>query len=521
MAEIDELDVNPFFRSLQTTHKGLYQEVQDNGYIVCIPQTTSLMDDTFSSKFIESHILKPSPYFQGEYFLMSSDKMSVHLDEKKKEFITGEGYEGKHHINIINEEQGYSQDYKPFRILIIEKPLDRMYMTANKRGKLNSVETSPQKITYIECKEFLYSFSEYIMILKKLEESIYLFNSTYMVLEDYLDDALQKLQTIASEATEKCFMCSKYKLCQELSFRDDISSCIESYVMGNVHPTIFKVLHQKFKAEDELLLSKCKQLQDVKVEQLGIPLLFACPLPLAIVEMANLGGLKTPHEKLNCLKATVDHITETIQKHIIENQTPGMKDLPVITSDDLIPLLVSVISQAKCIDLASNMFYMEFFHWTTPNNDRDNLSYCMVTVKAAVEYMKNTNFDHLQNPKSKVQKEISLDELMKRTRETTIKSSDVDTHTESLKARLRNNSSSNIDNKLESISKVLEESSDEWAQTSQKGVNSIFGESYLKVQKNVPDIVPTQDPRRKKEQLGDFLSSLQDDPFDMSFGKQS
>ena len=32
----------------------------------------------------------------------------------------------------------------------------------------------------------------------------------------------------------------------------------------------------------------------------------------------------------------------------------------------------------------------------------------MVTVKAAVEYMKNTNFDYLQNPKSKVQKEVRL-----------------------------------------------------------------------------------------------------------------
>ena len=63
---------------------------------------------------------------------------------------------------------------------------------------------------------------------------------------------------------------------------------------------------------------------------------------------------------------------------------------------------------------------------------------------------------------------------MKRTRETTIKSSD--TQTESL--TLRNNSSSNIDNKLESISKVLEESSNEWAQTNQKGVNSIFGGIY-------------------------------------------
>lgn len=32
----------------------------------------------------------------------------------------------------------------------------------------------------------------------------------------------------------------------------------------------------------------------------------------------------------------------------------------------------------------------------------------MVTVKAAVEYMKHANFDHLQNTKSKVQKEVII-----------------------------------------------------------------------------------------------------------------
>ncbi|XP_076107471.1 ankyrin repeat domain-containing protein 27-like [Mytilus galloprovincialis] len=520
MAEVDELDVNPFFRSLQTTHKNLYKEVQDNGYILCVPQTTSLIELTFSVKFIASHILKPSPYFKGEYFLLSSDKISVHLDEKRKEFVTGEGYEGKHHIKIINEEQGYSQDYKPFRILVIDKPFDSMYRTSNNQ-KRNSIEISPQKITFAECKEFLQSFGEYKMVLRHLEDSVNQFNTSYMVLEDYLDDALEKLQSIATNATEKCFKCSKHKLWQDMSFRDDLSSCIESYIMGNVHQTIFKVLHKKFATDDEKLLKKCKQLQDVKVEQLGVPPEFSCPLPLAVVEMANLGGLKTPHEKLSCLKATVDHITGTIQNFIIENQPPGLTDLPVITSDDLIPLLVSVIAQAKCIDLASNMFYMEFFHWTTPTNDRDNLSYCMVTVKAAVEYMKHANFDHLQNTKSKVQKEISIDDLMKRTRDTSLKDDIRNVKVETVQERFRKNSSSNIDNKLDSISKVLEESSEEWAQTKQKGPNSIFGESYQQLKKTVPDIVPPQDPRRKKEQLGDFLSSLQDDPFDMSFGKQS
>ena len=52
--------------------------------------------------------------------------------------------------------------------------------------------------------------------------------------------------------------------------------------MGNVHQTIFKVLHKKFAAEDMMLFEKCKSLQDVKVEQLGVPPEFSCPLPRAV-----------------------------------------------------------------------------------------------------------------------------------------------------------------------------------------------------------------------------------------------
>lgn len=64
---------------------------------------------------------------------------------------------------------------------------------------------------------------------------------------------------------------------------------------------------------------------------------------------------------------------------------------------------------------------------------------------------------------------------MKRTRDTSLKDDIRTVKVETVQERFRKNSSSNIDNKLDSISKVLEKSSEEWAQTKQKGVNSIFG----------------------------------------------
>lgn len=40
---------------LQTTHKNLYREVQDHGYVVCVPQSSSLSELQFSSGFVGEH----------------------------------------------------------------------------------------------------------------------------------------------------------------------------------------------------------------------------------------------------------------------------------------------------------------------------------------------------------------------------------------------------------------------------------------------------------------------------------
>jgi hypothetical protein len=43
--------------------------------------------------------------------------------------------------------------------------------------------------------------------------------------------------------------------------------------------------------------------------------------------------------------------------------------LPALMTDDLIPLLVTVIIQAKPLHMASNLYYMENFQWTLSPSD--------------------------------------------------------------------------------------------------------------------------------------------------------
>ncbi|XP_033747141.1 putative uncharacterized protein DDB_G0284213 [Pecten maximus] len=124
MTDTDELDINKFFRFLQTSYLDVYEAAQERCYMVCIPQQTSLTNININKKFVETHILRPSPYFQSEFLTLKSSERIVHLEENGKELRTGDGFQCPCKVKILTEELGYNKDYKPFKILVIEKPLD-------------------------------------------------------------------------------------------------------------------------------------------------------------------------------------------------------------------------------------------------------------------------------------------------------------------------------------------------------------------------------------------------------------
>lgn len=450
---------------------------------------------------------------------MSQNTKTVELDEDEKCIFIDDPTEK---IRILNEELGYNKDYKPYRILILERPLDSRSKRKSTSEPDDSTNSSSLQTTHTECRTFLRSFTEFSKILQSLDDQLKQFNTNYMILKDYLDDARSRLHNMSLDVVEKCYKCSKQMHKQDPKFKDVLSSSVESYVMAAVYQKIFGVMCEKFSSEDRQLLDKCKQLQDVQQEQLGVSPEFCCPQPMAVVELANIDCLCTPLEKLHCLKSTVDTATETISTSLEDNVKSGIldEDKPCLTSDDLIPILVTIIAQAKCSHLFSNMFYIEHFHWSRDTKDRDNLSYCLVTFRAAMEYMTNTNFDHLQNGKSKVLKEISIEELKNVTREISL--SQLESSSHNAVSRDGNSSTSKLDRQLQKISKIIDESTaglSSKTSASKKEPTSVFGDMYQYLQKT-PE-VPKQENKKKKEQLGSFLNSLEDDIFDQCFGKQS
>ncbi|OWF38789.1 Ankyrin repeat domain-containing protein 27 [Mizuhopecten yessoensis] len=531
MTDTDELDINKFFSSLQTSYLDVYEAAQERCFTVCIPQQSSLGNIDISKRFVETHILRPSPYFQSEFLTLKSSERIVHLEENGKELRTGEGFSCPCIVKILSEELGYNKDYKPFKILVIEKPLDTFTQVTSSQARDRKISErildKDNALSVSECREIL--SEEYGQTMKNLDDSVRLFEANYMVLTEYMDDACQRLQDISTAAVEKCLKCGQRQRKGRTHLtREELDTLMESYVVGSVYTKVFRAICEKLRADDKCLLQKCKHLEGVTPDKLKVIQDFSCPLPGAVVELANVDGLKTPLEKLHCLKTTIDCITETIMSHVIDTHNTSIslkssQDIPRLTSDDLIPILVTVIAQSRCTHLASNMYYIENFHWSTEINDRDNLSYCMVTFKAAVQYMMNTDFSHFQDHKSKVKREISIDELMRATKDATLHGDD----SGSVNGRSHNGAKplKRLDQQLQKISKLVQDTPDVWNKPKSSTIEqkSVFGDRYLLQQPITgPEVShPQTQDKKPPPQFGGFLGSFEDDIFEQSFGKQT
>ncbi|XP_066293250.1 ankyrin repeat domain-containing protein 27-like [Branchiostoma lanceolatum] len=519
MADEDDLDFNPFFQALQTTFKQHYSIARHKCHLVCVPATDTLHGRAINQRFVETHILRTSPFFQGQYISTDKDGNKT-IAVEKGNIVTLEGFQEEAEVRILSEELAYNEDYKPYKILVIERPLDGITQSSTSRSRSQSILGESQRITYQENQQYLFSFPECKKALLRLDKNITEFKNNYMIVTGYLDHAVQKLQGMCQQAVEDIL-----KLCKRERQIDIIAQAVESYVVGSVHTKVWQAVCQQCKKEESLLQNKLEELRGVTGEQLGVKEVFCCPLPGAVVELATLDGLKTPLEKLSCLKRTLDSVNEEVNIHLREHQDPTSDDLPCLVSDDLILLLVPVLVQARCLHLPSNIFFIENLQWSL--SSKDDLGFSLVTFKASMEYLMSADFSHLRATMSPTQKnnEISIPELMQAAQHMTLQPRPGEWMGRGAAAEADSlGKMTSFDKKLESITRMMERSSQELA-AAPMPLKSITGETGDQPRQGgsrgeqVPDIIPLRKADNSAG-LGDFLSSLQDD-FGCSYGKQS
>ncbi|XP_065918986.1 ankyrin repeat domain-containing protein 27-like [Dysidea avara] len=380
----DEIDYNPMYKALQNEFKGAFELAQSQCCVVCIPQETSLPTTRpLKRTFIESHFLVPSRTVKDVYecnFFGKRVEWSIkerHVKSKSLPVMEAA---------ILAEVTGFNASNERYTVVLISQPLDRPYseqmVVPPKRSLVDYCLL--RRDTTEEYKKFLYSFEELAKELLLLENSLNQFNNNYLIVDSLLQHTSHKLSSLVSTSGDKLVSASKRLTdCPDSRVQDSVKCSVESYIMGRCHTKVFAAVQRWCGAEDKLL-SKCCETFNVESALKELHEDFRCSFSKSIAELSNLDSKGSPTEKLGCFGKVLDCIPIDVKDSHSSNLRYG--DPNVLTSDDIIAILVIVIVQAKCRSLASNLYYMENFCWSALLDSQT--SYYLSTFQAAMHSLK-------------------------------------------------------------------------------------------------------------------------------------
>jgi hypothetical protein len=217
-------------------------------------------------------------------------------------------------------------------------------------------------------------------------------------------------------------------------------------VIGLAYPKLFPAIKKRYEKEDNILSNKFIELFEHNIK----PVDFGAQNALEnftinniiINELSKLETKITPLEKLNCLRKTLDLISEQMTKSVENKISPlgGKCDPICIMSDDLIATVICVLTAGKLKQFASDINFIQTFSWNLPRNNE--FGYSLVTFEVAKEFIKSYNIKN-NTSKNENKEEIKSNE-----------SPGISTTNSSTFSTI----SSPLDRELEKISKMIDSS---------------------------------------------------------------
>uniref|UniRef100_A0AAR2K8X5 VPS9 domain-containing protein n=1 Tax=Pygocentrus nattereri TaxID=42514 RepID=A0AAR2K8X5_PYGNA len=366
MAMYDEnILKNPFYLALEKQRPDLCSRVAELHGIILVPCRGSLSAGSYTGAKLESYILLPAEqgYQTADGKEVSIENNQVHL---------GSGFLNCGFVSILFEETFYNEKEQAYSILCISRPVD---------CEPSPVELSPVPALYClknveEAKEFLGRHAE------KLDKFIAAFCNSFKEQERkglrYHIDTVHGLYT-------KCLQCllrdSRLKMLtkQELQMTL-LKQAVEMYIHHGIHDFLFSYVGTLEASQDAAFNKTARGLQDLQQKDLGVKSEFSINIPRAKRELNQLNRCTSPQQKLLCLRK----VTLTIMQSPSRTVT-----LEAVCADDLLSVILYLLVKTEIPNWMANLSYIKHFHFC--NSAKDDLSYCLTSFEAAVEYISQGN----------------------------------------------------------------------------------------------------------------------------------
>ncbi|XP_056907954.1 ankyrin repeat domain-containing protein 27 isoform X4 [Takifugu flavidus] len=348
MAVYDEnILKNPFYLALEKQRPDLCSRVAEFHGVVLVPCCSSLTVSSFSDTQFDSYVLQPV-----EDGFQTVDGKEVRI--QNKQILLGSGFPALASVPILFDETFYNDQEQSYNILCISRPIE---------VDLSLCDLSPPHPSYLknldDVREFLGHHTQ------KLDKLIQSFCQAFRQqdrkgLRHHID-SVNALYT-------KCLQCllrdSRLKLLAKEGLQMNLlKQAVEMYVHHGIHDIIFNFVGTLEASQDAAFNKTSRSLQELQQKDLGVKPQFSINLSRAKRELSRLNQQTSPLLKLLCLRQVALTAIQTPKRTV---------SIEAVCADDLLSVVLYLLVKTEIPNCHSS---------------KDELSYCLSTFEAAVEYI--------------------------------------------------------------------------------------------------------------------------------------
>ncbi|XP_072290640.1 ankyrin repeat domain-containing protein 27 isoform X2 [Eucyclogobius newberryi] len=371
MAVYDEnILKNPFYLSLEKQRADLCSRVAELHGIVLVPCCGSLTGSSFSDSRFESYVLQPT---EDGYHTVDGKEVRI----QDRQVVLGSGFPSPASIPILFEETFYNDQEQSYSILCISRPVEE------EPSPSDPCPPPPYCLRSVEdVRDFL---GRHALRLDKFIQS---FCQSFKEQERkglrHHIDSVNGLYT-------KCLQCllrdSRLKLLAKQEVQMTLlKQAVEIYVHHGIHDLIFNFVGTLEASQDAAFNKIARSLGELQQKDLGVKPDFSINLSRAKRELSQLNQQMSPLLKLMCLRRVALIATQTTKRTV---------SIEAVSADDLLSVILYLLVKTEIPNWMANLRYIRNFCFS--HSTKDELSYCLSTFEAAVEYI---NLGKLQDARS-------------------------------------------------------------------------------------------------------------------------
>uniref|UniRef100_A0A4W5L7Z9 Ankyrin repeat domain 27 (VPS9 domain) n=1 Tax=Hucho hucho TaxID=62062 RepID=A0A4W5L7Z9_9TELE len=332
MALYDEnLQNNPFYLALEKQRPDLCSRVAELHGIVLVPCRGSLTLGAYTAAQFETYVLQPA----GEGYQTVDGKVRL-----------GAGFQAPANVPILFEETFYNEKEQSYSILCIARPIDTDQIP---------VEVTPSPGLYC---------------LKNVED-----------VREFLGRHVEKLDKFISS------FCHSFKEQERKGLRHHIVIVCDAirlnmYIHHGIHDLIFNFVGTLEASQDSAFNKTTRGLQDLQQKDLGVKSEFSINIPRAKRELSQLNHCTSPLHKLLCLRKVGLTIMQSPSSSV---------SIEAVCADDLLSVILYLLVKTEIPNWMANLSYIKNFNFC--NSTKDELSYCLTSFEAAVEFISQGNLN--------------------------------------------------------------------------------------------------------------------------------